>query len=209
LVTPSRIVRLGGSLLEDPQVRDRLRAWLALQPPAPTVLIVGGGPWVEAIRTAFARHALTEEAAHWLSVRAMGLTARLALELWPEATLLTELTEARAWRRLGAPAVFDVQKLLEADAASSAPVLPQNWSVTSDSIAALVAQMLGARELVLLKSALPAPACGIAEAAQQGYVDAYFPLAAAPLPVVRCVNLREGGFAECVLRRCEASPSEA
>ncbi|MFO0898791.1 MAG: hypothetical protein U0836_15310 [Pirellulales bacterium] len=204
--TLPRVVRLGGSLLEDPRVKDRLRTWLALQPPAPTVLVVGGGPWVEAIRTAFALHGLTEEAAHWLSVRAMGLTARLALELWPEATLLTELAEAQAWRRLDAPAIFDVQHTLTADAASSAPALPQNWSVTSDSIAALVARALGASELVLLKSALPAPLFDFASAAEQGYVDAYFPVAARELSSVRCIDLRGDAFPERVLR-CRESPS--
>lgn len=205
MVAPTRVVRLGGSLLEDPLVKDWLRAWLAMQPPAPTLLIVGGGPWVEAIRTVFARHALTEQAAHWLSVRAMGLTARLALELWPEATLLTDLAAAQAWRRLDAPAVFDVQQMLEADAASAVPALPQNWSVTSDSIAAFVAGKLNASELVLLKSALPDTLFDCASAAEQGYVDAYFPVAARELPRVRCINLRGDGFPECVLRRQESS----
>lgn len=196
MVAPTRVVRLGGSLLEDPLVKDRLRAWLAQQPPAPNVLIVGGGPWVEAIRSAFALHALTEEAAHRLSVRAMGLTARLALDLWPEATLLTELNEAQAWDRLDAPAIFDVQQMLEADAASAVPAFPQDWSVTSDSIAAFVARELGAGELVLLKSALPATYRDTSAAARKGYVDAFFPVAAKGLRQVRCVNLREGGFPE-------------
>lgn len=196
MATSFRVVRLGGSLLDDPEVRRRWRAWLAVQSPAPTVLIVGGGPWVEAIRTAFALHALTEEAAHWLSVRAMGLTARLALELWPEATLLTEFAQVRAWRRVDAPAVFDVQQILSDDAASSAPALPRDWSVTSDSIAALVARRAGASELVLLKSALPAAACSIVAAAEQRYVDAYFPFAAAGVTRVRCVDLRDDRFLE-------------
>jgi len=203
-----RVVRVGGSLLEDPLVRDRLRAWLALQPLAPNVFIIGGGPWVEAIRAAFARHSLTEQAAHWLSIRAMGLTAQLALELWPEATLLTEVAEAKAWRRLDAMAVFDVQRMLEADAALPTPALPQDWSVTSDSIAALAAQMLQASELVLLKSALPAAGMTYSQAAEQGYVDSHFPSAAPWLPGVRCVNLRAASFPECVLLGHAASPPQ-
>ncbi len=204
--TSPRVVRVGGSLLEDPLVRDHLRAWLAQQPPVPNVLVIGGGPWVEAIRAAFAIHSLTERAAHWLSIRAMGLTARLTLELWPEATLLTEVAEARGWRKVDAPAIFDVQKLLEFDAASPARALPQDWSVTSDSIAAHAAQAIGASELVLLKSALPTPGATYAQAAEQGYVDRCFPVSARLLPGVRCVNLRAANFPECLLRGEAASP---
>jgi aspartokinase-like uncharacterized kinase len=186
-----RVVRLGGSLLDDPQVVPRLRTWLAAQPPAPNVLIVGGGAWVEAVRAAFATHGLSLSAAHWLSVRAMGLTARLALALWPEAELLVDLAAARAWQRTDAPAILDVRRFLEDDATRGGPgALPQNWSVTSDSIAAAVALQLETAELVLLKSALPRPPHSLTHAAARGYVDAHLPQAARGIAAVRCVNMR-------------------
>ena len=68
------------------------------------------------------------------------------------------------------------------------PALPASWEVTSDSIAAWLAEGLGAGELVLLKSSeptLPTPS----EWATSGYVDAYFLEASANLPVVRAVSL--------------------
>lgn len=190
-----RVVRLGGSLLDDPQVKSRLRDWLAAQPPAPTILIVGGGPWVQAVRSAFTTHSLSEPTAHWLSIRAMSLTARLAIALWPEAVLLEDLASAQSWARLDVPAVLDVQSLMEDDAAQAgAAALPQDWSVTSDSIAALAARRLNASELVLLKSSLPRPPSSIAEAAEQGYVDACFPQTSCGLAAVCCVNLRDADF---------------
>ena len=78
--------------------------------------------------------------------------------------------------------------------------LPHSWDVTSDSIAARLAVLAGADELVLLKSGLPAGSLTLAQAAETGYVDRYFPVAAAGVPRVRCVNLRADGFPEAVLR---------
>jgi aspartokinase-like uncharacterized kinase len=53
--------------------------------------------------------------------------------------------------------------------------LPQTWAVTSDAIAARVAEQLGATRLVLLKS-VPVPAdVDWRAAARLGLVDATFP----------------------------------
>jgi aspartokinase-like uncharacterized kinase len=78
--------------------------------------------------------------------------------------------------------------LLAAEAATKFTPLPHSWDVTSDSIAARVAAELQA-ELVLLKST-PPPSDDLPAAAASGYVDPYFPTAAAGLQSVRFVNLR-------------------
>jgi aspartokinase-like uncharacterized kinase len=72
--------------------------------------------------------------------------------------------------------------------------LPVGWHVTSDSIAARVADVVGASELVLLKSKLPDGG----ESSE--FVDEYFETAAANLSRLRAVNLRDPGFPECVLK---------
>src|SRR5262245_59141995 len=45
-----RVVKLGGSLLTWAEWPTACRRWLAMQPPRRTVLIVGGGGMVDAVR---------------------------------------------------------------------------------------------------------------------------------------------------------------
>ncbi len=63
--------------------------------------------------------------------------------------------------------------------------------MTSDTIAARVADRLGAVELVLLKSATLPPGTDRVAAARLGLVDPEFPRAAASILNVSYVNLRD------------------
>jgi len=187
---PLRVIKLGGSLLEWPELSVRLHRWLAAQPPAANVLIVGGGPIVEGLRTIDRVQQLSASASHWLAIDAMSLTARILVELLPEAVLIDSLASINRTSG-GAPHVLDVASLLRAEQGSDS-ALPESWDVTSDSIAAHVARQLNASELVLLKSTDPPQASDRQTAnslALAGYVDAYFPQVAGELPL-RCVNLR-------------------
>ncbi len=196
-----RVVKLGGSLLDWESLHGVFAAWLDAQPLAKNVLVVGGGDLAETIRRLDQRLALGEEAAHWLCIRAMGVSARLAVALWPQFALATQLAELTAATGAGGAWVFDTEEFLRREEPKqSGPQLEHRWSVTSDSIAARVAAVLGADELVLLKSALPASSPLTCEAAAAaGYVDAFFPRAAISLPRIRAVNLRASGFPEAVL----------
>ena len=82
------------------------------------------------------------------------------------------------------------RRFLDEDDRRSDP-LPHNWRVTSDTIAARVADRLGAIELVLLKSATLPAGTDRAAAARLGLVDPEFPRAAAPILYVSYVNLRD------------------
>ncbi|MFN0018729.1 MAG: hypothetical protein ACKVP0_10755 [Pirellulaceae bacterium] len=188
---PLRVIKVGGSLLRhqpDAQAKDTiaaLKTWLGLQTPAANVLIAGGGEFGDVIRRADAAHNLGEEAAHWLCVDALSVTAQLlgAVVGLPVVTRPEELPQD-----IPTSCVFDPAPFFhDCEFRLFAAPLPHTWAVTSDSIAARVAEYLSARELVLLKSCLPG-------AARTGYVDDYFPVAAANLSTVRCVNLRSASF---------------
>jgi aspartokinase-like uncharacterized kinase len=197
---PLRIIKLGGSLLDWSELPRCFRRWLAQQSPAANVIIGGGGPLVDGLRTIDRVHRLSLKSSHWLAIRAMSLTAQLTAELFPEAQLVGSPEQIQ--RGSTSPLqILEVEPLLRAEQ-GSANELPCSWDVTSDSIAAHVAHTLGAAELVLLKSTLPeidqrgepnriAPKLA-------GYVDEYFATAARGLHV-RAVSLRESPFQEIPL----------
>lgn len=187
-----RVIKLGGSLLDWQELPIRFRRWLAVQPPAANVIIGGGGPIVEGLRTIDRVHRLSIEASHWLAIRAMGLTAAVVAELLPEAELVESLAAIR--REPGGPVqLLDAEGFLREEQ-GRAGALPCGWDVTSDSIAARVASTLDARELVLLKSAIPLDRSRD-ESTLIDAVDAYFFTAASGLSV-RLVNLRSTTFEE-------------
>jgi len=195
-----RVIKLGGSLLDIDGLAARFRRWRAAQEPMRDVMIAGGGRLADVVRGAFRRHALGEEAAHWLCIRLLGVTAELAHRLLPESVLLCRLEELRDGQDKGRVAIFESERFLrQEETRPGAARLPHTWDVTSDSIAARLAEALSARELVLLKSALPAAGSSLASVAEAGMVDRCFPQAAARLPQVRVVNFRAEDFPQVII----------
>jgi 5-(aminomethyl)-3-furanmethanol phosphate kinase len=187
---PVRVVKLGGSLLDFEELAPRFRAWLAAQSSAVNVIIVGGGSVVDALCTLDRVHGLGDEASHWLAIHAMSVTAELAARLLPEAKLVRGINDINCLDSVPPLVILDVQQFMQADFRESPDPLPCSWNVTSDSIAARVADSLGAVELVLLKSTDAPVGLRIDELAAQGIVDAYFPRVAHDEFAVRLVNLR-------------------
>ena len=195
-----RVIKLGGSLLDLDGLTERFRRWLAAQPPMTSVTVVGGGRLADVVRDAFARRELDEEAAHWLCIRLLGVTAELVHRLLPESVRTACCDALRAETNAGRLVVFEPETFLRREEPRlDPPPLPHSWDVTSDSIAARLAERLSAEELVLLKSRLPQGRRTLAGAAESGCVDRFFPQAAVQLAKVRAVCLRDEGFAEVVL----------
>jgi aspartokinase-like uncharacterized kinase len=188
-----RVVKVGGSLLDWPPLAQVLPRWLARQSPARQVLVCGGGIWCDALRQAQRQFALPEQAMHWLCIEALTVTARLLTQILKLPPPETD------WRRAGAatpspgacPAVvLDPRSFLYEDEATlPGTVLPHDWTSTSDSFAARLAEVLAADELVLLKSADP-PCRDLEELARVGYVDQHLPRALPRGMPLRLVNLR-------------------
>jgi len=168
------VVKVGGSLLEWPELRPRLLQWLKPRREQQVVFIAGGGAMVNAIRRADAAHALGERLSHRLALMAMGATARLLADLMGLPLVASDQGVLRAAIDTSSESsptprhvVLDVSPAMIAtmdDDAEPGPArtpgealgaLPHTWEVTSDSIAAAVAVDLGADELRLLKSVGP------------------------------------------------------
>jgi 5-(aminomethyl)-3-furanmethanol phosphate kinase len=191
-----RVVKLGGSLLDWPPLQRRL-AELIQQPVEPRVvnlIVVGGGAVVDAIRSYDTVHALDQVAVHWLCVELMNSTTKLAHMVFSAGQLLDSPESLEDWlaglwsggrehAELHGPPVAFVcpsafyTKVLNADA------LPTSWDTSSDSISALLARLVSANELWLLKST-DAVSC------TNGIVDPAFEKALPEGIAVRIINLR-------------------
>jgi aspartokinase-like uncharacterized kinase len=188
------IVKVGGSLFDWQGLPSQLTAYLArrraLDPIERVVLIGGGGPAAEWVRTLDRTHRLGDEEAHRLALHALDLTAVVLEKLLPGSIVCHRLeTLPTAWDCLSIPILAVRQVLLEIDRDSRDP-LPANWDVTSDTIAARIATFLEASSLVLLKSAPLPQAATLEDAARMGLVDPVFPSVARSIPQVEYVNLR-------------------
>jgi aspartokinase-like uncharacterized kinase len=186
------VVKVGGNLYDLPDLGARLRLWLEQQATGQVLLFPGGGGMADAVRDLDRRHGLGEERSHWLALRALTVNAHFLAALLGNAEVVTELPACvAAWRR-GLVAVADPYPLALADEGRPGQ-LPHTWEVTSDALAARVALLLGARELVLLKSVCWPAETDWAEAARCGIVDPFFPRLLATNPGalrVRLVNFR-------------------
>ena len=173
------VAKVGGSLFDLPDLRYRLQSWLAGVRERSVLLVPGGGAGADAIRQLDKIHHLGESHAHELAIAIMAVNARFL-------SLLLCRPVVTNGSQLGA-AVLDVGPfLLNYDSGPNR--LAQSWKVTSDSIAARIASILGA-DLVLLKSVDLPPCCGWPRAAQEGFVDSEFPTTALGLNV-QWLNLR-------------------
>jgi aspartokinase-like uncharacterized kinase len=185
------VAKVGGSLLDWPELSDRLPRWLAALGTPRVVLVVGGGPAADLVRRRDQWDELGDSKAHWLAVRAMSFNSFLIEGLLDHARVVTSLLQCECRWEQGIVPIVDAHTFMVDDAAGGSP-LPQRWSVTSDSIAARVARALDADELVLLKS-VAWPDGDIVEAARHGVVDEHLPreLEHTPRLKVRIENLRD------------------
>lgn len=185
----TRVVKVGGSLFDLPELGRRIHNWLAQQSPAFHLFVAGGGQRVDLVRRDFAAGTIDEISAHWRCIELMNETAAL---LAGHLALPEPLDELPARRALETPgyAVFSAAKWLrDAEPQARGTRLPASWDVTSDSIAARLAICWPTDELVLLKSAAPLSRT-LWQLANMGYIDRMLPRLESELPKWRMVNLR-------------------
>jgi aspartokinase-like uncharacterized kinase len=182
------VVKVGGSLFDLPDLGPRLAAWLAQQRRASErahVLVPGGGAAADVVRVLDRCHGLGEERSHRLALQAMSLNAHFLANLLERAVVVADTEALRRSLDQDFLPVLDAAAFLAADM-----VLPHTWDATSDSVAARLAVLLGARELVLLKSTPPPAVADWEEAGRLGFVDSVFAAMVTPSLRVRGVDLR-------------------
>lgn len=173
------IVKLGGSLAGGDTCRMLLDVLSAAN--LPLVVVPGGGPFADAVRTAQGRHGLSDLAAHRMAILAMAQYGLLLADqaprplrlAWGESAVREELAKPMASPVIWLP-----------DPRRDALELEASWDVTSDSLALWLATRLGAHRLVLVKSCESPADRDWPALAEAGIVDAAFPNLAARAPQV-------------------------
>src|SRR5437868_6532113 len=89
------VVKVGGSLFDLPNLRERLRSFLKSLDASAVLLIPGGGRATDVIRDLDRRHSLGEEASHWLALRSLSLNAHVLAELLSPARVVHDLHDSR------------------------------------------------------------------------------------------------------------------
>lgn len=176
-----RVVKLGGSLHDSPWLLDWLDA--LADAGGRIVLVPGGGPFADTVRAAQGRLGFSDATAHRMALLAMeqyglllcGLNTGLRPAGSPQA--ITEIVSR------GLTPVW-----LPSNMCRGVWDIPENWSVTSDSLAAWLAHHLGAEALALIKHG-DNDATDIQALVAAGRVDRHFPEFAArfgkPVEILR------------------------
>lgn len=164
------VVKLGGSLAASPEL-PRWVDMIAAAGAGKVVLVPGGGPWADAVRAAQAREGFDDCTAHRRALLAMEQYGRVLVEM--NARLVAAQNESTIRKALSQASV---PVWMPCEMAVAEASIPESWDVTSDSLAAWLAALLGASRLLLVKS-LPSIARQPAaeEMAALGWVDAAFP----------------------------------
>jgi len=187
---PLKVVKIGGSLLELPDLAKRLYYWLDHQPGCHHVLLVGGGQLVEQVRSWHKLNPLDKTEAHWICIELMGVTAKIMHSRLQQFPVVEEMHQLRLrLGKRGATIFCPTRWLKDSEPHLPGTRVPISWEATSDSIAARLAVVLDASELVLLKSTLPMSK-DLTLLAQNGYVDKMFPNFSSELPPIRCIDLK-------------------
>lgn len=161
------VVKIGGSVAETGRLQGILA--IAVRAQRPTVIVPGGGPFAEAVRRAQAEIGFSDETAHEMAILAMHQTAALMGEMEPALVAAETIAAMRKSWAAGRVAVWLPARLCARDAR-----IPRDWTITSDGLAARLAERLGRAPVVLVKSQTVRDDATAAELAREGVIDTAF-----------------------------------
>jgi aspartokinase-like uncharacterized kinase len=140
------VIKIGGSLAEDPEQLRALCAELSEFAKKYTIVVVpGGGRFADAVRDFGKRFTLSSEIAHRMAILGMDQFGLLLSQIIPNSCATYLLSDARQLSEIRVVPVFLPSRLMFQE-----DPLENSWNVTSDSIAAYVASRLRAAKVLLV-----------------------------------------------------------
>lgn len=135
------VVKVGGSLYNTPELVHWLSYLEKYSSQHPIVIVPGGGPFADQVRTAQSLHQFDDETAHHMAILAMKQFGLLLLALSPNCQAISTYDTPSAPLSIWLPD----------DSLLSEPSLTKSWDISSDSIALWLAAELNAKQLLLIK----------------------------------------------------------
>lgn len=165
---PPVVIKLGGSLSEN----DRIGGMLDIVARASrrAVIVPGGGPFADTVRQSQEDLNFSDEAAHHMAILAMHQYAEVLMDLQPRLTGAESIAAIRAVWREGKLPIWLPLKMCSGDGQ-----IPADWSITSDGLAARLAERMRCSTLILVKSRRVDCGLTATQLARQGIVDTAFP----------------------------------
>ena len=144
------ILKIGGSLLDLPDLTQRMLKLIDGHAISDVIVVTGGGSTADRVRQWDEQFGLDASSAHWLAIRAMSFNAALLSATDDRFQLVESMTTQSPLKR-AIVQILDVEPIVRSLEIKNPP-LPETWDVTSDSIAAWIATLISADRLILAKS---------------------------------------------------------
>jgi aspartokinase-like uncharacterized kinase len=157
------VVKLGGSLFDTPELIAWMQSLAVYSKQIPIVIVPGGGPFADQVRTADIYYNLKDKTAHQMALLAMKQFGLLLADIEPTAKLINQNEKVTSALSIWLP---DDSLLAESK-------LPHSWDISSDSIALWLASKLAAQQLLLVKRSQTATS-SITQLTSNSIIDAGF-----------------------------------
>lgn len=163
------IIKLGGSLAKSEALADCLNKIDNNYRGRAVVIVPGGGDFADQVRRAQNRWQFDDVTAHSMALLAMQQMALMFQGIKPHFIIADSVTAINNRSSRQSTLIWSPDKL-ELERAG----IKAGWEVTSDSLAAWLANALSANELILVKSAIIDARQNLAELAEQDIIDKAF-----------------------------------
>ncbi|MEE9398374.1 MAG: uridylate kinase [Methylococcales bacterium] len=163
------VVKLGGSLSRSPQLKQWLKVLVNVG--ERIVIVPGGAAFADQVRDVQRHWRFNDVIAHQMAILAMNQYGLMFKGMVDDLIMATSIEEIQQLYKKRSVVVWlpSIAMLGQTD-------IPASWSVTSDSLAAWLAQHLPTKHLILVKSiAFDLPEVSTSWLVQQDIVDASFP----------------------------------
>jgi 5-(aminomethyl)-3-furanmethanol phosphate kinase len=160
------IIKLGGSLSQSDTLVKCLNRVEQNYPDRAVVIVPGGGAFADQVRLAQHRWQFDDKIAHRMAILAMQQMALLFNGIKGNFAIASSLLDIQNQLHKQKIVIWSPD-IVELDKAA----IQASWDITSDSLAAWLAGVLSAKELILVKSAMVDSRLSLEQLAKQNIVD--------------------------------------